>query len=223
MILDLVGLFVDHAGVMPKRNRFFFQAKVKMTEALFQQPEPAIDRRGPAADGNPASAATSATNMPPIPGLRLLPHNPAQLKLGKGVSFVKSRLLRIHQEDDVWEADFLALPCPSGIHADCYVGLVFDQTGNLLREIQLETRPAVNDLARLLADAMLRPFHDLAHRPASLILRDRKEWADLLPHLKQIRIDVQLKQALPVCDAVIRESEKRAEREMKRKKKTTRK
>lgn len=29
-----------------------------------------------------------------------------KLKLGKGVAFVKSRLKRLRQGDDVWEADF---------------------------------------------------------------------------------------------------------------------
>ena len=33
-----------------------------------------------------------------------------KLKLGKGVAFVKSRLKRLAQGDDAWEADFQALP-----------------------------------------------------------------------------------------------------------------
>ena len=32
-----------------------------------------------------------------------------KLKLGKGVAFVKSRLKRLPQEDEIWEADFRAL------------------------------------------------------------------------------------------------------------------
>ncbi len=35
-----------------------------------------------------------------------------KLKLGKGNAFVKSRLRRLRQEDETWEADFRALPKP---------------------------------------------------------------------------------------------------------------
>ena len=35
-----------------------------------------------------------------------------KLKLGKGAAFVKSRLKRLPQVDEVWEADFEALPKP---------------------------------------------------------------------------------------------------------------
>jgi hypothetical protein len=34
------------------------------------------------------------------------------LKLGKGAAFVKSQLKRLRQEDEMWEADFRAIPKP---------------------------------------------------------------------------------------------------------------
>ena len=42
------------------------------------------------------------------------------LKLGKGAAFVKSRLRRLPQDDDVWEADFLR-------EADYWMGVVIEQ------------------------------------------------------------------------------------------------
>jgi hypothetical protein len=35
-----------------------------------------------------------------------------KLKLGKDAAFVKSRLKRLRQENETWEADFQALPKP---------------------------------------------------------------------------------------------------------------
>jgi hypothetical protein len=70
------------------------------------------------------------------------------LKLGKGSAFVKSRLRRLPQSDDVWEADFLP-------QADHWMGLVVEQEhGAVFAMKMLEAAPSVNDLAHLLSDAM---------------------------------------------------------------------
>ena len=45
-----------------------------------------------------------------------------KLKLGKGSSFVKSRLQRCPQEDAVWEADFQ--PIPNEEHVEFWLGMV---------------------------------------------------------------------------------------------------
>ena len=60
--------------------------------------------------------------------------------------------------------------------------------------------PTVNDLANLLAHAMRRPLVELAHRPQTLFLRSRPEWAELLPHLKEVGIQVVFQEALPKWD-----------------------
>ena len=39
-----------------------------------------------------------------------MPTSRKKLKLGKRAAFVKSRLCRVPQEDDVWEADFQPIP-----------------------------------------------------------------------------------------------------------------
>jgi hypothetical protein len=48
-----------------------------------------------------------------------------RLKLGKGASFfLKSRIRRLHQEDDTWEADFFPILCSDSEHdSEWWAGL----------------------------------------------------------------------------------------------------
>ena len=79
-----------------------------------------------------------------------------KLKLGKGSRFVKRRLSWLPQEDLVQEADFCPLPENLGGH-DLWLGLVVSHhDGSVLAQEILEHVPHVNDLGRLLADAMER-------------------------------------------------------------------
>ena len=64
----------------------------------------------------------------------------------------------------------------------------------------LETAPSVNDLAYLLSDAMRRPLFDAWHRPRTIRLRDNPEWQELVPHLHELRIDVDFSDNLPAWD-----------------------
>jgi Plasmid pRiA4b ORF-3-like protein len=124
------------------------------------------------------------------------------LKLGKGASFfVKSQLRRLRQEDDTWEADFFPIPCSDSEHDSVWWGIVLSQSHeNVLAQQTVEDPPTINDLARLLAEAMRRPLVDFSSRPRCLYLRNRPEWAELLPHLKQIGIQVVSQEALPKWD-----------------------
>jgi hypothetical protein len=127
---------------------------------------------------------------------------PDKLKLGKGASFfVKTQLLRLRQEDETWEADFFPIPCSGCEHDSVWWGLVLSQDhDNVLAQRMVDEPPTVNDLANLLAEAMRRPLVDFSHRPRCLYLRARPEWAELLPHLKQIRIKTVAQDALPKWD-----------------------
>ncbi len=120
-----------------------------------------------------------------------------KLKLGKGVAFVKSRLKRLRQGDDVWEADFRALPKPITQTETHYLGLVVAQDGRLLADLPVQYTPSVNDLARLLADAMRRPLTEGPHRPQAVHLRKNPRWKELFPHLKEIGVDVVSQNELP--------------------------
>jgi hypothetical protein len=127
------------------------------------------------------------------------------LKLGKGSAFVKSKLRYLPQTDDVWEVDFQPVPeqivkqLPRG---EPWLGLVVSVPERLhLANVLLEVPPpTVNDLARLLAHAMNRPLVDRAHRPARIHLRDNPQWRELLPHLKQLGIEVVTRDSLPAWD-----------------------
>jgi hypothetical protein len=63
-----------------------------------------------------------------------------------------------------------------------------------------EEAPTVNDLANLLARAMERPWVMGARRPARLRLRDNPQWRELIPHLTQLKIEVETQEELPLWD-----------------------
>jgi hypothetical protein len=123
-----------------------------------------------------------------------------KLKLGKGMAFVKSRLKRLPQDDETWEADFQALPKPIMQEQTHYLGMVVtSKGGTLLADSQVHGRPSVNDLATLLAHAMRRPLGGDARRPKLVRLRGHHQWRGLFPHLEEIgvRVEVLVGQSLP--------------------------
>jgi len=123
------------------------------------------------------------------------------LKLGKGASFVKTPLRRLRQEDDPREAEFFPILCSSGQYDGVWMGMVLSHAHEyVLAQRMFEEPPTINDLARLLADAMQRPLAGPIHRPRRLHLRAWPEWAELLPHLKQIGILVVSHEALAKWD-----------------------
>jgi hypothetical protein len=128
--------------------------------------------------------------------------SPGKLKLGKGASFfVKTRLRRLRQEDDTWEADFFPIPCSDSEHDSVWWGIVLSHDHDkVLAQRMVEEQPTVNDLANLLAEAMRRPLVDFSHRPQRLLLRARPEWAEFLPHLKQVGIQAEAQDSLPKWD-----------------------
>ena len=64
--------------------------------------------------------------------------------------------------------------------------------------------PTVNSLATLLAHAMQRPWTEGdRQRPSTIYLRDRPQWQELLPHLRQLGIEVVLSDDLPRFDEAV--------------------
>jgi hypothetical protein len=121
-----------------------------------------------------------------------------KLKLGKGVAFVKSRLARLSQCDEIWEADFEALPKPIMQDATHYLGMVVTKKGgSLLTDMTIHGSPSVNDLATLLANAMRRPLDSDARRPRLLRLREHHQWRELFSVLEDLGIDVSVVTKLP--------------------------
>ena len=95
----------------------------------------------------------------------------------------------------------------------CWLGVVLSVTDDfILADRILDTPPTVNDLARLLADGMRRPLIETAHRPARIVLRENPLWREILPHLKELKIEVILQDKLPEWDGMladfVREQEK---------------
>lgn len=140
--------------------------------------------------------------IPYIPTTKLVmsvmrDHQDDKLKLGKSSTFfVKSQLKRLRQEDDIWEADFFPIPQQS-----LWIGLVISHNDDFVLSHQtIEEPPTVNHLTGLLAEAMRRPLVEFAHRPRTLYIRERPEWVELLPHLKQVGIQVEYQNKLPMRD-----------------------
>lgn len=112
-----------------------------------------------------------------------------KLSLGKGAAFVKSRLQRLPQENETWEADFRALPKSLLENTTQYLGLIVVKgEGSILAEEQVAHTPDVNDLATLLAHAMRRPLTGKGHRPKRVRVRKNPRWPELFPHLQEIGI-----------------------------------
>jgi hypothetical protein len=129
--------------------------------------------------------------------MRRQPTKPSNiLKLGKGVAFVKSKLCRLPQSEDSWEADFQQCPDKGG-----WLGLVVSQASHfILADLMIEHEPTANDLADLLARAMKRPMEENAHRPSMIFLRNIPTWTELLRHLEELGIEVSLQDDLPKAE-----------------------
>jgi hypothetical protein len=126
-----------------------------------------------------------------------------RLKLGKRAAFVKTHLKRLPQVEETWEVDFRALPRPAGQTDTHYLGLaVALPRGDPLVYLPVEYTPTVNDLADLLADAMRRPLTGSARRPEHMHFRANPRWEELFPHLKELGVEVTLRDDLPELEEV---------------------
>lgn len=126
-----------------------------------------------------------------------------KLKLGKASAFVKRDIRSLPLTDAEFEADFFFNPKYSTKRQELWMGLVVErESGGLLamEDVRLPP-PTVNHLAALLAHAMERPpSYEGRQRPATIYLRDRSQWQELLPHLEQLGIKVVLGQDLSWFD-----------------------
>ena len=126
-----------------------------------------------------------------------------RLKLGKRAAFVKTHLKRLPRQEETWEVDFRALPKPAGQTDTHYLGLaVALPSGDPLVYLPVDYTPTVNDLADLLADAMRRPLTGSARRPGHLHVRANPRWEELFPHLKELGVEVTLRDDLPELEEV---------------------
>ena len=128
------------------------------------------------------------------------------LKLGKASVFVKRDLRSLPLTEAEFEADFFFDPIFSTKRRELWMGMVIErEVGALLAMEDVEHRPpTVNDLATLLARAMQRPPEiEERQRPRMIYLRDRPQWQELLPHLRELGIEVVFSEELPRFDEAV--------------------
>ena len=129
---------------------------------------------------------------------------PDKLILGKTSHFVKSHLSRLPRTDEVWEADIQPMSVRgwnARLHGEVWLGMVLTRLENFhLALLASEAAPTVNDLADLLAKAMERPWVMGARRPSRILLRNNPQWQELIPHLGQLKIEVETQGELPLWD-----------------------
>ena len=125
-----------------------------------------------------------------------------QLKLGKGSRFIKRDLRLLPLTEAEFEADFFLAPNNTG-RQEIWMGMVITRGFDdvlAMDDVQFPP-PTVNNLANLLAHAMLRPLTDRdRQRPRRIHLRDRPQWPGLFAHLQQLGIQVVLADDLPWFD-----------------------
>ncbi len=129
-----------------------------------------------------------------------------KLKLGKSSAFTKRDIRALPQTEAEFEADFFLDPTFSTESQEAWKGLVVEREHGFLLALE-DVRippPTVNYLASLLDHAMCRPpnYAD-RQRPRIIYLRDRPQWQELLPHLRQLGIEVVLSEDLPRFDEAV--------------------
>lgn len=128
-----------------------------------------------------------------------------KFRLGKS-AFIKRDLRLLPLTEAEFEADFFLDRESSGKRKEHWLGMVIEREfGAVLamEDVQLPP-PTVNDLATMLAHAMSRPLTGGdRQRPGMIHLRDRPQWQELLPHLRQLGIEVVLAKDLPWFDEAV--------------------
>ena len=127
-----------------------------------------------------------------------------KLKLAHLVGLRKKALRPLPLTETEFEADFFLDPEFSTKRQETWTGAVVEREQGVLawEDVRLPP-PTVNYLATLLAHAMLRPANGVRQRPSTIHLRDRPQWQELLPHLRQLRIKVILGDDLPMFDEAV--------------------
>ena len=129
-----------------------------------------------------------------------------KLKLGKSSPITKRDIRALPQTEAEFEADFFLDPEFSTGGEEAWTGLVVEKEHGAVLAVE-DVRfppPTVNYLASLLDHAMCRPpSYEDRQRPRTIYLRDRPQWQELLPHLRQLGIEVTLSEDLPRFDEAV--------------------
>lgn len=121
-----------------------------------------------------------------------------KVNLSVGTAFNTTRLKELPQVNETWEADFEALPKAYTQNKRQYLGMVITKKdGSILAERQVENSPTINDMATMLANAMLCPLTQHARRPARLYVREYTPWDAIYPHLRGLGIKISIHREFP--------------------------
>ncbi len=129
-----------------------------------------------------------------------------KLKLGKSSPFVKRDIRSLPLTDAEFEADFFLDPASSTKRQEHWKGMAVEREcdGLLAMEDIHFPPPTVNSLASLLFHAMRSPpDYEDRQRPRRIFLRDRPQWQELLPHLRQLGIEIVFSGDLPRFDEAV--------------------
>ena len=128
-----------------------------------------------------------------------------KLKLGRSSAFIKRDIRALPQTEAEFEADCFLGPESSTAGGEAWAGLVVEREHGFVLALEDVPFPplTVNCLATLLAHAILRPQVGGPQRPSTIHLRDRPQWQELLPHLRQLGIKVVLGDNLPRFDEAV--------------------
>ena len=122
--------------------------------------------------------------------------------LARRWAFVKPRLLRLPQKSHGMGVDFCPLPDNVCDEHGLWLGLVVDHgLGLILMTSILDEPPIVQDLLKILSEAMECPLPSGRFRPEVVFLRDNPEWEQLFPHLGHVGIETVVSEDLLYWDA----------------------
>jgi len=122
--------------------------------------------------------------------------------LARRWAFLKPRLLRLPQKAHGMEVDFCPLPDNVCDEHGLWLGLVVDHgLGLILMTSILDEPPIVQDLLKILSEAMECPLPSGRFRPEVVFLRDNPEWEQLFPHLGHVGIETVVSEDLLYWDA----------------------
>jgi tetratricopeptide (TPR) repeat protein len=122
---------------------------------------------------------------------------------------IKKRLLRLPQEENVWQADFRPLPQLieiGGERVRPWMSLVTNRTDDLVLAHDIaEAEPTWESLWDLLAKAMQKPMTGAPHRPREVQLRSQEIWDHLKAPLEDLGINITWTAELDQLDFVLGE------------------
>jgi len=122
--------------------------------------------------------------------------------LARRWAFLKPRLLRLRQKSHGFQVDFCPLPDIVENEYGFWLGLVVDPGLDLILATSiLYEPPIVQDLAKILTDAMQCPLPCGCFRPEIVLFRDNPEWDQLFPFLGQVGIEAVVTEDLLSWDA----------------------